>query len=101
METENEIGFVKGGDLVRLRQTESGLCLTVDNCYASDWQETFLYEYYGEYKEERETLKSIWIIEMKSAFHRGLVCECNEKTFTMRHLLSGKVLNVKPVNVDG
>jgi hypothetical protein len=102
MEEEMQKSFVKGGDLIKLRQTELGLCLTADNYYNGENPEAYLYNYNGDYKEERETLNSIFTVEIPTSFYRGVVCQQNEKSsFTLRHLITGKVLSVEDIEVEG
>jgi len=44
-------------------------------------------------------LNSLWVIEANSSFYRGVALEL-KSAFTLRHLLTGKVLSVEEVELN-
>lgn len=93
---------VCGGDLIRLRHTETRNDLTASLGFEIDNPELHLYSYEGDYENERETVNSIFEIEQVDAEILGDPCvfttynenERNLFRFRLRHFMSGNLLGL-------
>ena len=98
----NQINPICGGDLIRLRHTETRNDLTASLGFENENPELHLYSYQGEYENERETVNSIFEIEQVDATIFGNPCvfrsnnenEMNPFKFRLRHLMSGNLLGL-------
>lgn len=92
--------YVFGNDLVLLQHCEDDGYLSADYQYNSSCSELFLRTYDGDYHEEHKSVSSMWEIEFLNP-PKGLPIETHRSTFKLRHFLTGKVLGIKQISLEG
>ena len=94
-------GNLVGGDQVKIKHTEIQSDQTSDIKYYQDTPEVYLRKYCGEYKEEKTSLFSYWILEHNRFQNCGSIFDHDDKEFDLnkyqisvrlRHFLSGKLI---------
>lgn len=97
--SKQELKLIKGGDIIRLRNTETTADLTATINFNLENSELYMRSYTGEYLLEKETVNSLFEIELdEDEVIRGLDCSyIDEKSITvphfrLRHFITGYLL---------
>ena len=102
--TKPEMKIIKGGEIVRLRNTETSADLTATFNFLLDNSELYMRSYSGEYHMEKETVNSLFEIELEDEeYIRGSDCtftdeRSNSQTFRLRHFMTGYLLGYQETN---
>lgn len=100
LRAKNEKKFIHGGELIRLRNKETAADLTATiNFLSKDNAELYMRQYSGSFNMERETVNSLFEIELSEQTHnRGFDCVFQDEkssenpSFRLRHFMTGYLL---------
>lgn len=99
--TEPLTDLLMGGDLVKITHTEIQADLSASIGFKGQNKEVYMRHYAGEFKEEKVSLNSFWVMEHENFENAGDKFAIKEKesgsrlkrsTVRLRHLLSGNLL---------
>lgn len=66
--------YIKGGDIFKIKHADIEGFLAADYCYENPYPELYIDKYWGEFKEELNSVKYLWEVEIDQNDNRGSAC---------------------------
>ena len=100
-----DMKYIKGGEIIRLRNTETSADLTATINFNLENSELYMRSYSGDYSMEKQTVNSLFEIELQEEeYIRGNECAFLDErsndvpSFRLRHFVTGYLLGFQESN---